>query len=64
MCCDDKMKPEGQTQMQGGMGQPVGFEVSPSDFLNPGSGFGERDVMGAIFARMQMQEEPEEGGYA
>ena len=59
MCCNDKM-PTGQTQMQGGVGQPVGFEVDPSDFLNPGSGFGQDDVMGAIFARMKMQPDQEE----
>ena len=71
MCCNDKM-PSGQTQIQGGVGQPVGFEVDPADFLNPGAGFGEQDVMGAIFARMKMMDEEqgepmgmdEEGEYA
>ena len=69
MCCDDDKMPKGQTQMQGGVGQPTGFEVDPADFMHPGGGLGENDVLGAIFARMQMNEGPPmeeemlEGGY-
>lgn len=60
MCCNDKM-PTGMTQMNGPSGQPVGFEVDPTDFMNPGSGFGPNDVMGAIYARMQMPPDEESG---
>ena len=60
MCCNDKM-PMGMTQMQGAQGQPVGFDVDPTDFMNPGAGFGEGDVLGAIYARMNLPEGEEQG---
>lgn len=63
MCCNDK-KVDGQTQMQGMAGQPVGFEVDPADFMNPGMGFGAGDVLGSIYAKMGLPEEGEEEMYA
>ena len=59
MCCDDDKKMDRDTQMQGAPGRPVGFEVEPADFMNPGAGFGEEDVMGAIFQQMGLPEEEE-----
>lgn len=42
------------------MGQPVGFEVHPDDFMSPGAGFGEGDVLGSIYAKMGLPKEEEE----
>lgn len=59
MCCD-KGKNEMQTPIQGAMGSPVGFEVN--DFMNPGGAFGSDDVLGAIYAKLGLEEEPEMEG--
>lgn len=60
MCCNDRLKVEGQTQMYGGGGTPVGFEVDPSDFLNPGMGFNQDDVMGSIYQKMGLPPDEEQ----
>lgn len=62
MCCNDKKEDlYGTTQMMGSAGNPVGMEVQPPDFMNPGSGLGQDDVLGAIYARLGIPPDEEEG---
>jgi hypothetical protein len=60
MCCDDKKMGAKDTAMGGAPGQPVGMEVLPEDFMNPGAGFSSEDVLGSIYSRLGIGEEEEE----